>query len=334
MSLGPSQLRSFSARTMLSKGTLATGASCDGLHRTYSAPALYEAGQTTTALAAMNSLNGINSRACSVRFDGGQPIDAPFAVPRLFGAPQGFIGFGSATNVVTNGATAWFLTQSTTQGSSRVRVRLNLNGTAPLAEPFITDSSQAISQALLGPDGGFVAGTSNSVFVNERRHNFGVGVELGWPVIASQTEGFIGGRSALYAFDPSSTSGSSVIAASTDAGFATSPILGSNGEGYAISKDGVLHVFAHSPFAAGGWSARINENPLRNFGAVVAHPAFACAQSRNRPGTLLVGAANSTQVTAILVDAPKLADTPWPKYQRSLGNAGNTSIPVNWPSCP
>jgi hypothetical protein len=39
----------------------------------------------------------------------------------------------------------------------------------------------------------------------------------------------------------------------------------------------------------------------------------------------------------VVVDSPRLLDTAgaWPKYQRTMGNAGNTdpAFPVNW-SCP
>jgi hypothetical protein len=55
-----------------------------------------------------------------------------------------------------------------------------------------------------------------------------------------------------------------------------------------------------------------------------------------RPGTLYVVATDGT-VAAILVDSQKLSTTaPWPKWQRTAGNAGNTDsslFPLN-PGCP
>jgi hypothetical protein len=64
------------------------------------------------------------------------------------------------------------------------------------------------------------------------------------------------------------------------------------------------------------------------------------ANPASKTGVLYVGSSGGStgKVLSIIVDSPKLLDTmgAWPKYQRTMGNAGNddTYFPTNWPSCP
>jgi hypothetical protein len=106
------------------------------------------------------------------------------------------------------------------------------------------------------------------------------------------------------------------------------------GEGYAVSKLGTLLAFRQ------GTGSVLWRAPLIAPGdSINTHMAFDCnrANPTTKTGVLYVGAA-SGKVISIIVDAPKLLDTngAWPKYQRSMGNAGNddtTNFPTNWP-CP
>jgi NAD-dependent SIR2 family protein deacetylase len=72
--------------------------------------------------------------------------------------------------------------------------------------------------------------------------------------------------------------------------------------------------------------------------SVVAPPTLDCNRvAVNRPGTLYVlgqTGAGAGVLAAIIVDSTKLDPTaPWPKWQRTAGNAGNPAFPLN-PGCP
>ncbi|MFZ5439267.1 MAG: hypothetical protein ACOZQL_04620 [Myxococcota bacterium] len=104
-------------------------------------------------------------------------------------------------------------------------------------------------------------------------------------------------------------------------------------EGYAVSKLGRLVVFRRGTSET--WQA-----PLGSGENVLTHPAFDCnrASPTTKTGILYVGT-QSGKVFSIIVDSPKLLEgnDVWPKYQRTMGNAGNTdatNFPINWPSCP
>ena len=119
------------------------------------------------------------------------------------------------------------------------------------------------------------------------------------------------------------------------------PVLGAariNGgtrEGYAISSEGRLLVFNHDSNAL-LWKGVV----VQNGEAVQGHMTFDTNRARceSKTGLLYVGT-DSGRVYSIIVDTPALVDSPdaWPKYQRTMGNAGNadTSFPINWPAaCP
>lgn len=111
--------------------------------------------------------------------------------------------------------------------------------------------------------------------------------------------------------------------------------------GYAITTTGQLIVFDSSPAASPGAARRWSASVPGVSSAVETHMAFDCNR-RN-------GSANTTtgilyipfldgNVAAIIVDSPRLEDdsAAWPKYQRSMGNAGNDDtgfFPTNW-ACP
>ncbi|MBL8938074.1 MAG: hypothetical protein JNM69_26155 [Archangium sp.] len=119
----------------------------------------------------------------------------------------------------------------------------------------------------------------------------------------------------------------------------TSPVIGGGGLAhgvggsadrlYSVTADGALRVFVVSATdgvagATPEWSA----TPAEVFGSVktvYAHPTMDCSRpsAPGRPGVLYVVATDGT-VAAIVVDSAKLSATaPWPKWQRTAGNAGN-----------
>lgn len=129
-------------------------------------------------------------------------------------------------------------------------------------------------------------------------------------------------------------------------GIRTMPVLtksvGNRPEtGYAVTTGGQLIVFNSDPAAASGSALRWSASVPGVSSNVETHMAFDCNR-RN-------GAANTTtgilyipfldgNVAAVIVDSPRLEDASgaWPKYQRSMGNAGNddtTFFPTNW-ACP
>lgn len=167
----------------------------------------------------------------------------------------------------------------------------------------------------------------------------------GTPAVANANAGFVGVESKLIRFDPSNLALPEVVVATAGgSNFVTSPVLGKamNGRpatGYAVTDTGSLVVFDARPTGAASpsWPSAVPNVTS----TVAAHPAFDCNR-RN-------GAANTTtgilyipfldgNVAAIVVDSPRLEDAAgaWPKYQRTMGNAGNddtTFFPTNW-ACP
>lgn len=159
--------------------------------------------------------------------------------------------------------------------------------------------------------------------------------------MASSSEAYIGQGTTLVRFDPANLTTATTVGTVTSDSIRTSPVLGAprvSGEmpeGYAVSKGGTLLTFRQ------GTGAELWRAPLLAAGdSVNTHMAFDCnrASPASKTGVLYVGAA-SGKIISIIVDAPKLLDSSgaWPKYQRTMGNAGNddtTNFPTNWPGCP
>lgn len=253
-------------------------------------------------------------------------------------------------NAASSAPTASFLNKPTTSGASWRPVSNLLSAPSspmsmqvtnaaplpPMGQALLPDASVLITTESIVAANVFVGNVSN---VSARSGTLGAAVTAGVPVVASGTEAYAGSGLGLVRFDPAAL-GSSVPLLPTDAGtetFYLSPVLtrgqdGGVGSGYAIGSGGSLTVFGQGD---GGvqWRAALG-------GAVATHPTFDCNRLRpqSKTGILYVGKRNGS-VQAIIVDSPKLLDTPgaWPKYQRSMGNAGNddlTNFPTNWPGCP
>jgi outer membrane protein assembly factor BamB len=101
--------------------------------------------------------------------------------------------------------------------------------------------------------------------------------------------------------------------------------------GYAVSGAGRLLVF-DSVLGTKEW-----EGPFDYaYGKVTGNPTLDCDRTNRATGTLYVPQTNGT-LTAIIVDSPGLDLTAaWPKYQRTVGNAGNHDprFPIGTSGCP
>jgi hypothetical protein len=121
----------------------------------------------------------------------------------------------------------------------------------------------------------------------------------------------------------------------------TTPVIGTGAKVYSVTSGGTLNVYQ-----AQGSTGLTGATPLWSTTAaalgtsfsVVAPPTLDCNRvAVNRPGTLYVlgqTGAGAGVLAAIIVDSTKLDPTaPWPKWQRTAGNAGNPAFPLN-PGCP
>jgi hypothetical protein len=172
--------------------------------------------------------------------------------------------------------------------------------------------------------------------------NLGAAVDNGVPSVLDTNTAFIGRGSDVVRFNPQTltVAGTPLISGVT---VRTAPIIGKarGGEpkkGYAVTSTGSLLVFDVNGAMNSG---RNLGQPFGMNETIAAHPTLDC---NRRPGAstantgILYIATVSGKLAAIIVDSPKLDDAAfWPKYQRTIGNAGNTddaAFPVNWSTCP
>ena len=116
----------------------------------------------------------------------------------------------------------------------------------------------------------------------------------------------------------------------------TSPVYGSADQLYAVTRGRRLYVFSTATTGlAYAW-----DGLLPGSGDVVAHPTMDCNRTwaSGAPG-ILYALTVQGNLTAVVVDSARLnTASPWPKWQRTAGNAGNigalaTDFPLN-PGCP
>jgi hypothetical protein len=157
---------------------------------------------------------------------------------------------------------------------------------------------------------------------------------VGSSVVTATLEG---GTSWVYSMTQTGTSlGAAAPVAAPSSAIASfvTPVVGTGNRVYVVRGDGML--VAYDGLSVGGIA---NQAPAWN-GAlftssttVLAHPTLDCSRNGGALGTLYV-VSQDGRVTAVIVDSAKLeTSSPWPKWQRTAGNSGNTSFPLN-PGCP
>lgn len=124
------------------------------------------------------------------------------------------------------------------------------------------------------------------------------------------------------------------------------PVLGSPRGGqtatgdvllYAMRRGGVLQVVSvdGAGAATAEWTGNLFSGGNPSFFAA---PTLDCGRDASGVGRIGSGTfyavTSDGRIGAVIVDSPKLAtDAPWPKWQRTAGNAGNPAFPLN-PGCP
>lgn len=167
--------------------------------------------------------------------------------------------------------------------------------------------------------------------------DFGWGYEKGMPSIASATEAYLGTGGSVHQFNPSSLSTPSrrILGNPLVVSLSAPLLCAARSEheqsiGYALASGRI------AAFSIGTTPTELWRSPVIGYSPT--HPAFDCNRKRleSKTGIVYFAAADGA-VTAVVVDSPRLLDTPgaWPKYQRTQGNAGNdsTDFPINWPAC-
>ncbi|MBE2247913.1 MAG: hypothetical protein IAE78_00100, partial [Myxococcus sp.] len=109
----------------------------------------------------------------------------------------------------------------------------------------------------------------------------------------------------------------------TNESLPTSPVYGDANQVYLVTRAGRLYVLTATPTGLTyAWDALLPSVA----GEVLAHPTLDCNRQRGTtaPGVFYAVSTQGT-VTAIVVDSRRLGVAPWPKWQRTAGNAGNSS---------
>lgn len=325
---------------------------CTSVGSTYSgiglldAPSLHAIGALGVAVLLDGGTNA--ARPCAFSPETGIPdVNGPDTANLLAPVPN---PFESATNVVVDTSNVYFVGRGgrifTSQfvGSWSAPNQYRING-AGAASAFtgsaVFRTSAGMSELALGSGpvtANFHTLASDGGFSTKSAGGDAVGFPAVLPVPGPASAYFYAGVAgtmpsiARYQFDQSN----STPGPRTTAEVTTSPVLGVGGRGYAVATDGQLTVFSTGTSLSNEWSATL---PI---GGVVASPTLDCLRNSNGVGIsstvgVLYVASTTGNVAAVLVDSPKLntSTDSWPKYQRTAGNAGNTSsnFELN-PGCP
>jgi len=165
---------------------------------------------------------------------------------------------------------------------------------------------------------------------------------LGAPSIFNATSGYVGLGAQVMRFSPSApgelTDAGIVSGLNATADIKTAPVLLAPIDGvswgYVVDANGQIGAFTTQGTGAPWFSQEASPH------AVSAHPGFGCntrAGAAKNTGLLYI-ASTDGYLRAVIVDGKKLSEATgaWPKYQRSMGNAGNddTSIFRTNEGCP
>jgi hypothetical protein len=342
-----------------------------GARLTYTALALFDAGVTgggmeVGAVALFNPLAGQGGTLCAYRPAGGavvlqEPLLADGGSADAWEAPAVPTPAATPTNLVAVDNTVYLL-----QGN-RVPRRFDWSSPTNLA---FTDFGSGPAVATLGTPVGLVAtpqrlfasltGTTD-VFVSMDRAGAQVSAYtnaglsgLGPAVLGPSTSGAVPLPALAYASTGVGTgtwaekllvSRSANVAPTTTGGLTGGPagvletavVLGEKPGGaatdvllYAVRRGGRLQVL--SVTGAGVVTAEWDGVLFAGTPTVYAPPTLDCGRAApGTPGVLYVVTTDGN-LAALVVDSPRLATAPWPRWQATAGNAGNPGFPLN-PGC-
>ncbi|MFZ5442772.1 MAG: hypothetical protein ACOZQL_22370 [Myxococcota bacterium] len=327
-------------------------ASSGNAGKTYSAIALVSRSASKVgAVSVFNSIVATTTPSSVLVYD---PVSFPGGLSAASGS-EGLFNFSVSTNEPSNNVVvvadeAYLLAQDGT-ALSQVRVSsVNANPANPVTAAIASGAAAlTIGQSVLSSNERLVGGLSGLTDVyrigaSETHGNLGTALQNGLAAF-NGTRAFMGrwaGTSSLVAFDPMQL-GSAAVVLNSNVGspIKTSPVLGDarmNGTptGYAVTTSGRLYVF---PLSGAAGSA-VSFGDVFTTGSVFAHPTLDCNRRQGAATTttgILYVTNDEGRVSAIIVDSPRLltAGGAWPKYQRTAGNAGNTSTTFELnPGCP
>lgn len=334
------------------------GSPCsDGSHPTYSAVGLFDAGTGTGVLAEVAAVMVFSTTTSSTVSDvgslcsfgprsGSSTALGNFAVQQP--APDGAQTL-SAANVVVSGKRVFFQQDDRTLGLASVGPLTWVGSSGAYAGLGTAPTGLAIG-------GNAIVGTHAGAAANPPM----VSYSLATPNSATFATGTAWGSSAR---GPALVSGAAIAAGNalgvnwllsepinlagptwgTPLAAVANPVGGEGGTSvvvgtgpsvYAVRRDGSLFVYAATSTGVGGQNPTWSGPVFSGVTDVVAHPTLDCSRvAPGRPGTLYLVALDG-RVAAVIVDSTKLDPaSPWPKWQRTAGNAGNPDFPLN-PGCP
>lgn len=311
-------------------------------------------GPTNTAVAlfalsavevgAVGSFNAIGTAPSSVVFY------SPVFGPRSFSAPDGGPTFSyllvppgerRATNIIVNAGEAWLPTRpaEATDGMYWTSVG-NFSAAPTLVQQRQLEvpgndcclAGQAFANGAALVSGSLAARRVHSVNSNmHQTGNLGSASDKGLAAVVDSSTAFVGDATELVRFNPSSLGAPPVqLASGPNVVVRTSPVLGKAGPrqtvgmGYAVTESGGLWAFRLDANSAVLWG-----DVFLGSDFVYGHPNLDCNRRTGAATTttgILYLASSWGRVAAIIVDSPKLLDSPgaWPRFQRTAANAGNT----------
>jgi outer membrane protein assembly factor BamB len=152
---------------------------------------------------------------------------------------------------------------------------------------------------------------------------------VGLPAVLDPGSIIAGTDRATPSVDAFSFGDGGVVVGPGTGGYArASPVLASNGLGYAVDLDGGVTAFSTAAWS----STAVWRGAVPGAAGVIGSPALDCLRSASGAGltstlgVLYIPSTGGT-LTAVLVDSPRLdPSAQWPKYQHDSSNSGNAAV--------